>query len=170
MRSDHRSISRLITSTVRTSPEKSNEFHQVVESSSHVLSEVVELIQERDGNRKIRSSTVHDLQKRADTDSIKMNKNDIQLLHVFIRLAQCGFLCSELHQAAWERESSGRNSTRLITFQYALIESILMESYAEMMMLECSQEKAFLRLVLEMAEILEDLKDATGKRQMEVKQ
>lgn len=168
LQSDHRSISRLITSTVRLSPQKSSEFYQVVESSSHVLPEVVRLIQERDCNRKIRSATNYNLQTGVDTSDIEVNKNDIQLLHIFIRLAQCGFLCSELHQTAWERESSGRNSNRLVTFQYALIESILMESYAEMMMLECSQEKAFLRLVFEMTEILEDLKDAVIAKQTEI--
>lgn len=155
----HKEIASCILDTIKCKDkENRTKFLELVDNGFCNMAEVHRIVRDRHPRRDVllESSLLPGLDRQVHDEFSPVQKDALQ---IFLRMSHAAFLCSEIHQAVWNREAKSDYLSRIHSPQFRLLESVLCESYSEMTMLNYSLSTTFLRLVFEWNQALIPLKN-----------
>ncbi|PXF42495.1 tRNA (guanosine(18)-2'-O)-methyltransferase [Gracilariopsis chorda] len=160
-RTTYRDIATCILDTIKCKDkEKRSKFMELINEGFCSMAEVRSIVRDRHPKRKIllESTMLQGLNKQIHDEFSPVQRDALQ---IFLRMSHAAFLCSEIHQAVWNREAKCDYLLSIHSPRFCLLESVLCEAYSEMSMLLLSPYLAFLRLVFEWDQALVPLKNVS---------
>lgn len=148
-------IARCVAETVRCDEQKARELEEVAAKKSQYLSEMITPLNVNIDEHKWSPTTEETLSWHS-TSTAK------DLLHIFLRLSNASQMCSELYQTVWDRHKRN-NVSRIHSPTFGLLESVLSDSYSEMILRKTSHQAALCRAMLEWHRVLEKLQNHIAK-------
>lgn len=144
-------VARCISDTVRCDSQRAQQLVHIAKSCNTLAPRVVNVVRERDGARDVMPCVASD--DWSHIESVQQR----DLLQVCLRIMHAAFLAGEIHQTVWSRhvDSSVR---RIHSLRFALLESVACDAFAEMALLDCSEDEALFRVLLEWDQTLAVLK------------
>lgn len=154
-------VVRCISDTVRCGRRRSFELIDVVKDAKRHSTSLRHLLLDRypDGAWGETDSSQILLENESETRLFQRRCDVLQLL---LRLSNTAWLCSEVHQTIWDRYMHNRGISRIHFLSFSLLEVLLSDSYAEVIILNAPHSTALFRGILEWAGVLNRLKSYFG--------
>lgn len=150
-------IAQCISNTVRCVQRHNDELFDVVRDAEKHFKSLQHLLAERYPDRAWHATDSFYIVPR-NHDNASQFQFQCDVLQVLLRLSNAAMLCSEVYQTIWDRHVHNKKAVRVHSFSFSLLEPLLSDSYAEMLLLNAPHSTALFRGVLEWEQVLQRLK------------
>lgn len=157
-----RDIVRCISDTMKCEQSRALKFEETIVANVKEVPSLLLLMKQRDPSRIIEPDSSLQQFKEGKDRERTLSSHQRDVLQIFLRLANVVYLSSEIHQLVWHRLARDHYVSKARSLQLNIVESVLCESFAEMIMLNSSIEMALLRPVVEWDQMLVSLKNQTA--------
>lgn len=150
---DHAScedISNIICRTIRCNSVAAQHYGNFSRQAHRTFPELESILRSREP---LRDVFVDKSLTKSEAIGAVLTEEELSLLQILVRLAQCADIVSSLHTCAWEKEK-GLGSKRVQSIRYGLLESILTLGHCEMKQLQAPNEIKLSRGIYEWMGIL----------------
>lgn len=154
-------VVRCISDTVRCGQRRTLELTDVVKDAKRHLASLRHLLPERFTDEASLGIDLSQIVLENECAALFFQRQ-CDILQVLLRLSNTALLCSEVHQTIWDRHVHTKGTIRVHSLSFNLLEVLMSDSYAEMLLLNAPHSTALFRGILEWADILNRLKSNFG--------